>query len=75
MTGVGKFSNVDQLLALREERRDGQKIWDDTNNAKLKELVTEPDKNVCCLILRANNIDVWMNVWRSTVTGTLLEAT
>ena len=31
-----EFSTVDRLLELREEIRDGQKIWDDTNEVKLK---------------------------------------
>ena len=32
--GEREFSAANHLLALREERRGGQKIWYDTNEAK-----------------------------------------
>ena len=41
MTGGGAFSNSDHLLAHGEERRDGQKNWDDAKNYTLKGLVGE----------------------------------
>ena len=37
--GEGAFYNVDQLLALGEERRNGQKYRDNANGATLKGLV------------------------------------
>ena len=39
--GEGVFSNSDHLLALREEICDGQKKWDNINDAKLKGLVRD----------------------------------
>ena len=41
VTGASKFSTSNHPLVLREERRDGQKIQDDTNGTKLKGLVNE----------------------------------
>ena len=58
--GEGVFSNGNHLLALREERRDGKKNWDDVNGTNH------------CLILRAKNIGAWLNVRGNMVTGTLL---
>ena len=37
--GGGELSNTNRLLALREERHDGQKNRNDANDAKLKALV------------------------------------
>ena len=37
--GERAFSTESCLLALREESRDSQKIWDDANKVKLKSLV------------------------------------
>ena len=37
--GGGALSNADHLLALGEERRDGQKHWEDANDATLNGLV------------------------------------
>ena len=73
--GEGKFSNSGHLLALREERRDIQKILDDANGAKLKELAKDLYGNDRRLILRVKNTDAWLNAWVTTVTGTLLAAT
>ena len=61
--GEGVFSNGNHLLALREERRDGKKNWDDVNGTNH------------CLILRAKNIGAWLNVRGTIVTGTVLSAT
>ena len=69
------FSNDDQLLALREERLDGNKNWHDVNGAKLKETVTDLNGTNHFLILRAKNIGDWLNVQGTTVTGTVLVAT
>ena len=74
MTRVGELSNYYQLLALREERRDRQKIQDDVNDAKLKELVEDLDVNDRRLILCAKNIGAWLNVWGTMVTSTVLAA-
>ena len=45
----------DHLLALREERRDGQKSQGDTNKDKLKGLVKDLEELDCCLILFTKN--------------------
>ena len=75
MTGEGKFSNADHLLVLREERYDGQKIRDYTNDAKLKDLVSDLDSADQLVILRAKNTGAWLNVQGTMVTGTELAAT
>ena len=41
VTGEGNFSNADHLLTLREEMRDVQKIRDDVNSSKPKDLVND----------------------------------
>ena len=41
VTGERKISTANHLLTLREERHDGQKIQDGTNNIKLKGLVKD----------------------------------
>ena len=53
LMGEGAFSNADHLLALREERRDGQKIRDGVNSAKLKDLVADLNSADRCIILSA----------------------
>ena len=55
MTGEGEFSNSNQLLALRKKMCDGQKMWDDVNDAKLKKLVADLYGTDRSLILRAKN--------------------
>ena len=45
MKGEGTFYNVDHLLALIEERRDGHKIWDYVNDSKLKDFVVDLDSD------------------------------
>ena len=69
-----KNSNPYHLLALREERNDGQKIMDGVNDAKLKDLVADLNTTDWRLILHTKNTDAWLNVWGTTLTGTLLAA-
>ena len=75
MMGGDAFYDTDCLLALREEIHYGQKIWDDVNNAKLKELVADLKGTDCCLVLRAKNTDAWMNIQGNTINGAVLAAT
>ena len=72
--GEGYFYNAYNLLVFREERRDGQKIRDEVNDAKLKEIVADLDGNNRHIILRSKETGNWMNIWGTTVTGTLLAA-
>ena len=65
------ISIADHLLALREERRHGQKIRDDTNKDKLKELVKEFEILYLCIVLRTKNIGSWLTVRGTTVTCTV----
>ena len=53
MIGEGAFSNANHILALSEERRDGQKIRDGVNSAKLKDLVADLNSDDRCIILSA----------------------
>ena len=53
VTGVGAFYNCDELLALREERRNRKKNWDETNDATLKGIFGDLIVTNLLLILRA----------------------
>ena len=75
MTGGGSFSNAYHLLVLTEEIRDGQKNWDDVNDAKLKGLVRNLDTTNRRFILIAKITSAWLNEQGTTVTGTVLAAT
>ena len=75
MMGEGVFYNTNRLLELKEERRDRQKNRDDVNDAKIKELVADLDRNGRRLNLRAKNKGARMNLWGNKVTGTVLAAT
>ena len=59
-------------MALREEIHDKHKKWDDVNNTKLKELVTDLDEIDHRLILCAINIGDWINVQGTIVVGRVL---
>ena len=74
VTVARESSTANHLLALREERRDRQKIQDDTTNAKLKGIVEELEVTDRHLILRAKNTGSWMDVHGTTVTDTVLAA-
>ena len=74
VTGEVGFSTSDHLLLRREERRDGQKIWDDTNKANPKELVEDFKASDLRLILRAKKKGSWLNACDTTVNGTVLAA-
>ena len=66
VTGEGNVFNAYHLLDLRYERREGQKIRTEVNNAKIKGLVADLNTSDHCIILRAKNKGDWMNV-RSTL--------
>ena len=59
----------------REERNDGQKIQDDINGAKLKELVAELDTLGHLLILHAKNTGARLNICSTMLTSTVLADT
>ena len=59
----------------REERNEGQKIQDDINDAKLKELVAELDTLGHLLILHAKNTGARLNICSTMLTSTVLAAT
>ena len=73
--GEGELSTANNILSLREEKRDGLKMRDDANNSKLKELVKDLEAYDRRLILRAKNTGSWLNFWGTMVTGTVLVAT
>ena len=73
--GGGALYKADHLMALMEERRNGQKNQDDVNDAKLKKLVADLDGTNCCLILCAKKyIGDWLNVPYNMVTWKRLAA-
>ena len=55
VTGERVFSTSDHLLELREENRDGKKSHDDSNEAKLKELVKDLKAKYRRLVLHTKN--------------------
>ena len=59
--GLGTFSIDNHLLVLREERRDGQKNWDEVNDSKLKSLFWDLDGTNHQIILRAKSKGDWLN--------------
>ena len=73
--GERAFSSAYHIIALREERSDGQKVQDDSNGAKLKGLAKDIKAIDNCLIIRAKNTVSWPTVRGTTVTGTVLAAT
>ena len=75
VTGERSFSTADHLLALREGRRDGQNIEDDTNGSKLKGLVKYLEALILQLFIRAKKTGSWLIVWGTTLTSTVLAAT
>ena len=75
VTGRGSFSNVDNLLTLSDERRDGKKYWDAAYEYKLKGLVINIKVTHKRLILRIKNTGAWLSVCGTTVSGTVLSAT
>ena len=70
-----RISRTDHRLALSEETRNGKKIWDDSNKAKLKGLVKDPEASESHLILYAKKKGSWLNIQGTTVTGILFTAT
>ena len=73
--GGREFSNANHLLALGEERRDGQKDQDDANETKTKGLVRDLKVIDRRQILQAKNTGAWMSVRSTTVSGTVFSAT
>ena len=72
--GASEFSAANYFLAPMEKMCDGQKIWDDANDSKLKGLfkdLEEPDQHI---VLRSKNTGSWLTVRGATVTGILLLA-
>ena len=57
------------------ERRDGKKIQDDANDARIKVLVKDLEALDRRLILHIKNTGSWLTVRCTTVTGTVLGAT
>ena len=57
VTRASEFSTHDHLHAVKEERRDGKKTWDDVNAAKLKVIVKNLPTLDCYLFLRAKHTD------------------
>ena len=51
VAGESEFSTINHLRALREEKCDGQKNWDDDNDPKLGRLVDNLDLPHLRLIL------------------------
>ena len=74
VTGERLFSIDYQILALREEMCDGQKIQDDNNEPKTKGLVNYIEALDPRLSIGSKNIGYYMNVRGTTVTCTVLKA-
>ena len=74
MTGGGKFSNVDHLWTLSEERRDGKEALDVAYESILKGLVSDLKGIDKRLLLHAKIKGTWLSVHGTTVSGTVLSA-
>ena len=72
--GGGEFSNAEHLRTLGEERRDGQKYREVTNETKLRGLVLYLKGTNMCLLLQAKGTGAWLSVRGNTVAGTVLSA-
>ena len=70
-----RFSTADHFLDLRKENRDGQQIWDDAKETKLKGLVKDLEETERCLIIHAKNAGSWLTVLGTTVSDTVILAT
>ena len=75
VTGEREFFNTNHLLALREERRDGQKKRDGANDATLNGLVGDLLGTKQSLTLRTKNTGAWLSVPGTTVPGTVFSDT
>ena len=73
--GERAFSSAYHLIALREERSDGQKIRNYTNKAKLKGLVKSLKALDRRFIIHTKNTGSYLIIRVTTVTGTVLAAT
>ena len=51
-----------------------EKIPDDVNQTKLKEIVDDLEGTDHCLIIRFKNTGAWLNVWGTKITGPVLVA-
>ena len=74
VTGERALSTTNHLLVISEERCDGQKIQDDANEAKLKELVKDHEKLDRRLILCAKNTGEWTTLWGNMAIVAVLAA-
>ena len=72
---MGSFSNVDHLLTLSEERRDGKKDRGVLHKSKLKSLVRDLKGTDTNLLLCSKSTGAWLSVWGTTVSGKVLYAT
>ena len=70
--GVNTFPTTNHFLVLREERRNGQKIWGDVNDNKLKGIFDDPKAPDRRPILRKKNTDSWHSIQVTTVMCTVL---
>ena len=73
--GERAFSSAYHIIALREERSDGQTIRNDTNKAKLKGLVKALEALDRRLIIHTKNTGSYLIIRGTKVTGTVLAAT
>ena len=75
LAGESEFSTTYNLQAVKEERCDGKKTWDDVNNTKLDVI----SKNFPTLerrpFLRAKYMGSFLTVWGTIVIDTVLTAT
>ena len=56
------FSNAGRILALREERCDGQKNGDNINDTKLRVFVRDLHTTDLCFIVHTKITGDWLNV-------------
>ena len=72
--GESEFPTADNLQAVKEERSDGRKTWDNIKEAKLEEFVKTLDAFDRHLFFRTKQTGSWLIAQGTMVTGTVLSA-
>ena len=71
VTGERRFSTADQIWAVKEYQRDGNKDQDESHDAKLSEIVSDQSAFKKRLFLHSNHMGSWLSIWVTKVIGTV----
>ena len=70
--GDRDLSTDDHIWAIKKERKDREKYWDDANDEKMRVMVSDQIASNKLLSLPAKHTGSWLSVHGTTVTGTIL---